>query len=327
MGQLLSPFGIHLGTRINRDDNNDIPLHQKCRNCGHACVEGSTTRDCPFAQYTRTGTNDQPAVIRALVPDDKVRWSTNFDYRPIEFTSKKVLSSDKEYVDKDPRIYPDVQIPWNLDDKICDRRSYHGKYRIVDRVPRNPCGRTGLTGRGHLGHFGPNHAADPIVTRWKRDENNQRIKHNRTGRPILEFVCILRKDTREYAIPGGMVEKKEKVTETLQREFHEETLNFPNRSEQDKHFLAATIKDIFENGGIRIYCGYVDDPRNTDNSWMETTAFNFHDDENVHLGLIDVRGGSDALRAFWHDLGSETPLYASHASFLKKVAEIHQAHW
>ena len=61
-----------------------------------------------------------------------------------------------------------------------------------------------------LGHFGPNHAADPIVTRWKRDENNQRIKHQRTGRPILEFVCILRKDTREYAIPGGMVEKKEK---------------------------------------------------------------------------------------------------------------------
>lgn len=58
-----------------------------------------------------------------------------------------------------------------------------------------------------------------------------------------------------------MVEKKEKVTETLQREFHEETLNFPNRSEKDKHFLAATIKDIFENGGIRIYCGYVDDPR------------------------------------------------------------------
>lgn len=32
-------------------------------------------------------------------------------------------------------------------------------------LPRNPCGRTGLTGRGLLGRWGPNHAADPIVTR------------------------------------------------------------------------------------------------------------------------------------------------------------------
>lgn len=30
---------------------------------------------------------------------------------------------------------------------------------------RNPVGRTGLTGRGLLGRWGPNHAADPVVTR------------------------------------------------------------------------------------------------------------------------------------------------------------------
>jgi ADP-ribose pyrophosphatase len=112
-----------------------------------------------------------------------------------------------------------------------------------------------------LGHFGPNHAADPIVTRWKRDEQGQIIRHRSTGKGILEFVCIRRRDTNECAIPGGMVEKKEKVTDTLQREFHEETLNFPDLDEISKHNLLATIKDIFENGGIKIYCGYVDDPR------------------------------------------------------------------
>ena len=31
----------------------------------------------------------------------------------------------------------------------------------------NPMGRTGMTGRGLLGRFGPNHAADPIVTRYR----------------------------------------------------------------------------------------------------------------------------------------------------------------
>ena len=33
------------------------------------------------------------------------------------------------------------------------------------RVCRNPVGRTGMIGRGLLGRWGPNHAADPIVTR------------------------------------------------------------------------------------------------------------------------------------------------------------------
>lgn len=32
-------------------------------------------------------------------------------------------------------------------------------------LPSNPMGRTGMKGRGLLGRFGPNHAADPIVTR------------------------------------------------------------------------------------------------------------------------------------------------------------------
>ena len=29
---------------------------------------------------------------------------------------------------------------------------------------------------------------------------------------------------------------------------------------------------------FQVYKGYVDDPRNTDNAWMETVAVNFHDD-------------------------------------------------
>lgn len=53
----------------------------------------------------------------------------------------------------------------------CDRRSEHGEYKLEINTtfkvatPLNPVGRTGIIGRGHLGHWGPNHAADPIVTR------------------------------------------------------------------------------------------------------------------------------------------------------------------
>ena len=57
-------------------------------------------------------------------------------------------------------------LKWNQIDGNIDRRSHLGIYEIVNGRPRNPIGRTGITGRGQLGKWGPNHAADPIVTRF-----------------------------------------------------------------------------------------------------------------------------------------------------------------
>lgn len=59
-----------------------------------------------------------------------------------------------------------------------NRVSFHGPYEIRDKYPLNPYGRTGIIGRGLLGRWGPNHAADPIVTKWKRDTNGSIVKHS-----------------------------------------------------------------------------------------------------------------------------------------------------
>ena len=78
--------------------------------------------------------------------------------------------------------------------------------------------------------WGPNHAADPIVTRWQREEGGQVVSDAETGKQVdtfrwwcyleiftlskvqvLEFVAIQRKDTGAWAIPGGMVDPGEKV--------------------------------------------------------------------------------------------------------------------
>ena len=40
--------------------------------------------------------------------------------------------------------------------------------------------------------------------------------------------------------------------------------------------------------------GYVDDPRNTDNAWMETVAFNFHDPSGQEVCINE-----DHLILFW----------------------------
>jgi len=51
--------------------------------------------------------------------------------------------------------------------------------------------------------LGPNKAADPIVSRWKRhDGSNEIVKNVLTHLPILEFVAIQRRDTGDWAIPG-----------------------------------------------------------------------------------------------------------------------------
>ncbi len=77
-----------------------------------------------------------------------------------------------------------------------------GVYDVVHGRPINPVGRTGLTGRGRLGKWGPNHAADPVVTRWKTDDKGKKVKDPQTKKFILQFVAIQRSDTGEWAIPG-----------------------------------------------------------------------------------------------------------------------------
>lgn len=70
---------------------------------------------------------------------------------------------------------------WNQIDGNVSRVSHTGDYKIVENAPQNPCGRTGIIGRGILGRWGPNHAADPIVTRWKRDSSGNILTDGNSG--------------------------------------------------------------------------------------------------------------------------------------------------
>lgn len=42
---------------------------------------------------------------------------------------------------------------------------------------------------------------------------------------------------------------------------------------------------------VQIYKGYVDDPRNTDNAWMETVAINFHDETGDQISQFPLSAG------------------------------------
>ncbi|XP_072921464.1 ADP-ribose pyrophosphatase, mitochondrial-like isoform X3 [Hemitrygon akajei] len=218
-------------------------------------------------------------ICRFLVPDNKVGWDVPWtDYDPVDYTASLLLKqppwADPPYRNERELI---KLLKFNHLDGDVDRRSYTGKYEVINGFPRNPCGRTGLKGRGLLGRWGPNHAADPIVTRWKK-EGGKTVIHNCSGKPILQFVAICRRDNKEWAIPG-------------------------------------------------VYKGYVDDPRNTDNAWMETVAMNFHDETGDSVGKLNLQAGDDAGAVKWMDIEEKQKLYASHTDFLHQVARAKNAHW
>ena len=122
--------------------------------------------------------------------DEQVPWRFAWaDYNPEEFTDDSVFDQGVA------QGWADPPAPQRVSD-LMQRKSYEGEMAdFLDEVgvPRNPRGRTGLRGRGLLGKWGPNHAADPIVTRYVGEQ--------------LQMIAIKRKDTGQWALPGGLVDE------------------------------------------------------------------------------------------------------------------------
>lgn len=125
-----------------------------------------------------------------------------------------------------------------------------------------------------------------------------------------------------------MVDAGEQVSTTLMREFCEESLNILEMDQTKATSLLDSVKLFFspQNGQI-IYKGVVDDPRNTDNAWMETVAVNFHDESGQVLDRIQLNAGDDAKKVQWMDMDSHVKLYANHFMFIEDTVKLRQAHW
>jgi len=161
-----------------------------------------------------------------------------------------------------------------------------------------------MSGRGMLGKWGPNFAADPIVTRC----------NNQTGK--LQVITIKRKDTGEWALPGGMVDPGENVSVTARREFEEEA---GNHEGADKALFEELVLQLFQKDNERhVYTGYVDDPHNTDNAWMETSAMHYHCNQQL-ASMLKTNAGDDAADVQWLDIAEDMELYANHRALVMQV--------
>ena len=226
-------------------------------------------------------------------------------YDPAEYTDPSVLANAED-LDTGKR-WADVERP-SLS-LLGKRKSFAaGDASSLDAVARvdevtkrfrNPGGPVGLSGRGLLGRYGPNHAADPIVTRFHK------------GR--LQVVLVRRRDTDELAFPGGMVDPGSTVSRTLKGEFTEEAAK-----------PGGAVDRLFAEGerGV-VYRGLVDDRRTTDHAWIETTAVHFHAPPDVADELELSPLGDGRQRGVGGRLVRRTldyySLYASHKEWLETV--------
>ena len=240
---------------------------------------------------------------KLAVPKEHVPWSVDCDYCPAEVNRFDLI---EKWAPEEPRDASTIA------QQIGARVSYEGP--IVQEPstgrPLNPRGRTGVKGRGLLEKWGPNQAADPIVTRF-----------DPARPPVVQMVAIRRKHgAREWAIPGGMVDPGEHMSQTVRREFVEEAGNISDPAMRAR--FDELTEQLFASGTV-VYQGYVDDPRNTDNAWMETTAYHFHCPPELGE-MLPLEAGDDATDVMWLDVDDSEPkyhdLYASHKEWVDTVA-------
>jgi|GEM_PF-591558 len=224
---------------------------------------------------------------RYPVPDDKVDWEAEYpSYAPAYYTSPQVLKHGPVLDEQGRENRPDVE---DIRLAKVPQESYEGPVRRNRYgVSLNPKGRTGITGRGSLWKWGPNAAVDPIITRL----------NPQTG--LHEMLAVQGEKDPLWRIPGVILWNGETSFQALKRR------------------LGVKIgQEISMEGAIRLYRGYVDDPRNTDNAWLETEVYHlnlpYEATENLEL---QVGKGSWVK---WLPLTDENmrDLYANHGDFVR----------
>uniref|UniRef100_A0A8C1TMH0 Transient receptor potential cation channel subfamily M member 2 n=1 Tax=Cyprinus carpio TaxID=7962 RepID=A0A8C1TMH0_CYPCA len=205
---------------------------------------------------------------------------------------------------------PEEKVPWEvnftpyLPPVYNEQDSSDSDTSVLDKH-RNPGGRTGIQGKGALKSLGLNHILHPVLTRWRDAEHK-----------VLEFLAVWDEAEKHWALPGCSSKPDEPLAQTLEKilgkKLHDKT----------KSKLEA---------GEEVYKGYVDDSRNTDNAWIETTIITLHCDKHTplmaDLNRIVESSPSSHQPLQWREVSSAACVCPYQREALRQIAQCHNTHF
>ena len=223
---------------------------------------------------------------------DHLTWNCVYPgYFPEYYVHPDVLKFDQSI---DPNGWADPEDINQVTD-LKARRSFTGDLLYdPEGRPLNPKGRTGIIGRGLLGKWGPNFAADPVVTRLNPITSD------------LEVLLIKREGTHQWGLPGAIILDMETPWQAAGRSLKQKT-----NLELDFH-------------DAKILCQMaISDFRNTDHAWMESTALFLHLEEAA-VRNTRLREGNQVEDVAWVQIVPEVlnHLYANHSEIIIKALEL-----
>ena len=237
------------------------------------------------------------------------------NYEPSYFTDDSVLQCadgadpDLKQADFQPLAYNAID-----DEAGVDRRSFEGTYKVIKGIPRHPLRRTGLAGRGVLKRWGPNHEVLLAATRWARDAEGNVKTIN--GLKVLETL-VLEGDAAQYALPRSERRPDSHLPEVICRElqFSSDSVMFVSRPSTNTTLAEALQHVVLMSKGI------VEDPRDTDNAWVERMSLSMHADGDVFPALP----ANAELR--WVQVSRELALPTAEVELLQEVAAAYGAYF
>ncbi|KFD55611.1 hypothetical protein M513_03359, partial [Trichuris suis] len=168
-------------------------------------------------------------------------------------------------------------------------------YEVVDGFPLNSAGRTGLTGRGILPHYGPNHMMGVIFV-WEKGDKVIVLKRSGKTGYADGFLTGYVSDPEEQPFPDVPLQL---IKKSLKKEFKD--------TEKINKILRNARKRF-----VKLMGGSVPSDLETDHAWIELEMFLVPCKKTKKLcryGLVEIR---EEYGLQWYDMNTDN------------VEEIHQ---
>jgi ADP-ribose pyrophosphatase len=191
---------------------------------------------------------------RFRISIDQANWKIEVpDYHPPYHVDDTVLKNDIT-ANKDGWVDPEDD--WRIRGLFKDDQSI---FKDNTGKPINPHGRTGIAGRGMLGHWGPNPYVIPIITKSNSETD--------------ELEILIHESDDEYTLLEDFVSSN--------RTFEEATKHLLKK----KYNLGVNATEY-----LLVYDGYLYDFRQTDNAWIVAQSYSLHLNSNISYDLPDSVG-------------------------------------